>query len=117
MNGLLIKESLTDTTVLTLVRITKEETWQANNTAVYQPALWTAISFAVDDDQADATAEKLSQALKPGWYINAATAVHVYVLFPDKVFKYRKGDGSQRRQAIEYGRSLGIPEPQLDWSE
>ena len=118
MNGLLIKESLADTHILELVSITNEETWQASNTAVYQPALWTAISFAVADDQAEAIAEKLSQALKPqGWYINAATAAHVYVIFPGKVFKYRKGDSLQRMKAKEYGRSLGIPESQLDWSE
>lgn len=117
MKGLLIKESLADTNVLELVSITNEETWQASNTAVYQPALWTAISFAVADDQADAIAGELSQALMQGWYINASTAAHVYVLFPGKVFKYRKGDSLQRTKAKEYGRSLGIPESQLDWSE
>jgi hypothetical protein len=41
----------------------------------------------------------------------------VYVIFPDKVFKYRKGDKVQRSAAREYGRSLHIPDSQLDWEE
>jgi hypothetical protein len=118
VNGLLIKESLADIHVLELVHINKTESWQVNNPAAYQPAMWTALSFEAEDSQADAIAEKLSQALKlQGWYINASTAMHVYVLFPSKVFKYRRGDSIQRDEAKRYGRSVGIPESQLDWSE
>ena len=118
MNGLLIKESLADPSALEWVHITKTESWQASNTAEYQPVLWTALSFEAADHQADTIAEKLSQALKPqGWYINASTVAHVYVIFPNKVFKYRKRDGIQRAEAKQYGRSIAIPEHQLDWSE
>jgi hypothetical protein len=118
VNGLLIKESLADTNVLELVHITKTESWQASNTAEYQPVLWTALSFEAVDHQADTIAKKLSYALKPqGWYINASTIAHVYVIFPNKVFKYRKGDSIQRAEAKQYGRSIDIPEHQLDWSE
>jgi hypothetical protein len=118
VNGLLIKESLADTSALALVHITKTELWQASNTAEYQPVLWTALSFEAGDHQADTIAEKLSEALKPqGWYINASTVAHVYVIFPNKVFKYHKGDSIQRAEAKQYGRSIAIPEYQLDWSE
>ncbi len=117
MNGLLINESLADTSVLEWVHITKTESWQVSNTAEYQPDLWTALSFEVEDHQAELIAEKLSQALKPQWYINASTVAHVYVIFPNKVFKYRKGNSIQRADVKQYGRSIGIPEHQLDWSE
>ena len=118
MNGLLLKESLADTAVLELVHVTKTESWQVSNAATYQPATWTALFFQGEDSQADAIAEKLSQALKPqGWYIHASTAAHVYVLFPGKVFKYLKGGSLQREEAQRYGRSVGVPEGQLDWSE
>lgn len=118
MNGLLLKESLADTAVLELVDVTKTESWQVNNAAAYQPTTWTALSFQTEDSHADAIAERLSQALKPqGWYIHAFTAAHIYVLFPGKVFKYRKGDSLQREEAKRFGRTVGVPESQLDWSE
>jgi hypothetical protein len=118
VNGLLLKESLADIKVLELVHIAKTESWQVTNATRYQPAVWTALSFEAEDSQADVIANKLSQALKlRGWYITASTATNDYVLFPCKVFKYRKGDGQQRAEAKRYGRSFGIPESQLDWSE
>ncbi len=118
MKGLLLKESLADTNVLDLLHVTKEETWQVNNAAPYQPDVWTALSFETDENQSDAIADKLSHALKPkGWYINASTIAHVYVIFPGKVFKYPKGDIITREEATRYALSSGIPANQLDWDE
>ena len=117
-NGLLLKESLDDIHVLDLLVITKTESWQVENATADQPDAWTAMSFQADESQAEAICTKLSRALKPrGWYINASTAAYVYVIFPRKVFKYRKGDGAQRARARQHGRSIGIPENQLDWDE
>jgi hypothetical protein len=33
------------------------------------------------------------------------------------VFRYRSGDGGGRAEAAAYGRSVGVPEAQLDWDE
>src|ERR1039457_4522614 len=97
VNGLLLKEGLPDVNVLELVHIAKTESWQVSNAAAYQPTVWTAVSFEAGDRQADVIADKLSQALKlRGWYITAFSATHDYVLFPSKVFKYRKDDRRQR---------------------
>jgi hypothetical protein len=116
--GLILKESLEDTRVLDLLHITRTETWQVSNAAQHQPAAWTALSFEANESQADSLARHMSRSLKAeGWYVNASTATHVYVIFPGKVFKYRKGDTAQRETAKRYGRSLSIPESQLDWSE
>lgn len=115
--GLLLLESLSDTYVLDLIHVTKTETWQVNNAEPYQPPTWTAISFEADDSQADAIANTFSQALKKGWYINASTMTHVYVVFPNRAFKYLKGDINERQAAKGHGLSLGIPEHQLDWEE
>ena len=118
LNGLILKESLEETSVLDSLRVTRTETWQASNAAAYQPNTWTALSFEADERQADTLAEALSRSLKPqGWYINASTATDVYVIFPNKVYKYRKGDSVQREEAKRYGLTVGIPESQLDWSE
>lgn len=116
--GLLLQESLTDLSVLDLLRITGTETWQVRNAAPGQPSVWTALSFEADEGQAQAIAARLSAILKPqGWYINASTATQVYVIFPRRVFAYPRGDAAQRAAAKEFGRSIGVPERQLDWNE
>jgi len=117
LNGLLLKESLSDLTLLDSLRITKTETWQVRNAVPGQPTTWTAVSFEVEDDGADALAEKMSLVLKPMWYINGSTEEMVYVIFPGRVFKYRKGDAEQRAAAQDFGRIIGVPESQLDWVE
>jgi hypothetical protein len=117
LNGLLLKESLNDTSILGLVHVTKTESWQVKNAAPYQPATWTALFFVAEEKQAEPLVEKMSQVLKPQWYTSASTATHVYVVFPGKVFKYRKGDSVQRAEAQRYGRSIGVPDSQLDWGE
>ena len=118
MKGLLLKESLADINVLDLVHITRTESWQVSNAAEDQPTMWTALSFEIEDSQGDTIAVALSRALKlQGWYINASTEMYVYVIFPNKVFKYLKGDSIQRESAKRHGRSMGIPENQLDWDE
>jgi hypothetical protein len=132
--GLLLKESLHDLGVLADLCITRTEVWQVENAAENQPSTWTALSFEAEEAQAERLAEALSQALLPqGWYIDAASAEEVYVIFPQKVFKYRKGDGAARgaargagrgaargaarEAAKQCGRTVGIPETQLDWRE
>jgi hypothetical protein len=116
--GLLLKESLQDDRILDLVRITGTETWEVQNAAAYQPSTWTAISFETDDDQADTFAEQLSGVLQArGWYVSGATDTQMIVVFPGKVFRYPIGDAAQRTAAQQFGRTVGIPESQLDWGE
>jgi hypothetical protein len=117
MRGLLLLESLADTRVLDHIHVTRTETWQVKNAEPYQPPVWTAISFEADDRQGEVITNAFSQALKQGWCINALTETHVYVVFPDRVFKYGKGDASQREAVKAFGRASGIAESQLDWEE
>lgn len=116
--GLLLKESLEDEGVLDLVNITKTETWDVDNVDDWQPKVWTAIYFKGDEKQIDDIAQKMSQAIKPRWYLNISIENNnkktEYVIFRNKTFKYEKGDKEKSKQAKEYGRSLGIPESQLD---
>jgi hypothetical protein len=40
-----------------------------------------------------------------------------FVVYAGRVFRYASGDKAARAGAEEYGRSVGVPEPQLDWDE
>ena len=118
LTGLLLKESLIDLNILGCLRITKTETWNVANAAENQPSVWTAMSFEVEDAEADAVAEELSHALKsPGWYIDARRDVWVYVIFPQRVFKYQRGDRVDQVEAQTYAQAIGIPLSQIDWGE
>ena len=75
------------------------------------------IEFETTDDRAHALAEALSRALEPrGWYINFPSDAESFIVFPGRVFRYRRGAPGDRAEAQEFGRRLGIPEPQLEWT-
>ncbi len=118
LTGVLLEESLSDVSVLTRLNNTKTETWDVPHAAEFQPKVWTAVSFEVSDADADVIAEALSRVLKsPGWYIDARLDDWVYVIFPERVFKYRRGDQAGRLQAQEHALAVGVPSGQIDWAD
>ena len=113
--GLLLKESLKDESVLELVTVTRTEVWDVKNAAEFQPKQWTAISFEGDRDKMDGVAEQFSCVLKPKWYLNMSDKKYEIVIFSEKIFKYFKKDTEKKNEAIQYGKTIGIPPHQLDW--
>jgi hypothetical protein len=113
LTGLLLKGSGLDR-----LNITKTETWNVPNAAEFQPKVWTAISFEADDATADVIAEELSRVLKAsGWYIDARRGEWVYVILPQRVFKYQRGDQAGKMEVQTYAQAIGIPPSQIDWGE
>ena len=114
--GLLLAESLDDQSIFSLVRITREETWDVGDRAAdFQPRTWTAIYFKGDEFRVELVAEALSHTLKDRWYANMSAGDTEFVVFRGRVFEHEKGDRVGAASAVEYGRSQGIPEHQLDW--
>lgn len=84
----------------------------------YQPPVWTVVDFEADDLRAERLAADFSGVLdEPGWYVNFSTASETFVIYPGKVFRYPRGDPDGRAEAQAHGRTLGVPEPQLEWTE
>ena len=116
--GLLLREGLKDLRVLDMVRGIKTETWDINSDADALPRIWTAIRFEGDEGNAAMIAERLSQSLSPDrWCGRLSTENHVYVMFPNKVFKYLRGDRQSREKAQDHARSMGIPDSHLKLGE
>ena len=118
LTGLLLKESLFDLSALNRLHITNTETWNVSNASADQPNVWTALSFEVDNTEADAVAVELSHALKsPGWYIDARLGDEVIVIFPDRIFRYRHSDQTGKAEAQAYALTIGVPPSQIDWGD
>ena len=59
--------------------------------------------------------ESLLTRVRPGWYCHFWRGKSLTVVFPGKKFALKADDRSTWREAVEYGRSIGIPEGELDF--
>lgn len=90
-----------------------------DGTTSQQPDEWSIIDFRGPDETADRFAKQLSAALEPThhWYADFRTGEDHVVVFPGRIFRYRTGDPDGHEEVVAYGRTLGIPDAQLDWGE
>jgi hypothetical protein len=100
------------------MRIIRCARYEVTGAADYQPPIWTLIEFEAAAGVSDALASELADSLlSPGWYANWNSDTEATVVFPGKVFRYPRGDSAGRAEAQAHGRSVGVPEPQLDWTD
>ena len=116
--GLILKESLRNTDILTdnRISITKEEKWNVCKSAVdWQPKIWTAIYVEGADIDIEDIALIISNSILDKWYANLSDLTTEYVVFHKKIFSYTRGDSNIKQEAKNYGKSIGVPVHQLDW--
>lgn len=117
--GLIIKESLEKSDIFkdNELKISKTESWELGARAAdFQPKTWTAIFIEGEEEKIDVIAKKISKSILPKWYANVSNNTTEYVIFHEKIFKHKKGNKKDAKEAISYGKSVGIPEHQLDWT-
>ena len=120
LRGGIVCESLKPGTVIEgyEMRITRWSRYEIAEPAEWQPNVWTLIEFEADEEESDALAQRLSKDLDmPGWYANWYSGTEAVVVFPDKVFRYKRGDARRRKVVQQYARNCGVPEGQLDWDD
>jgi|SRR3990172_9879830 len=106
--GIIVQESLVDDRILNDyeiigLEVTKEkrleDRWH----------LFTIIGSETD-------IRKLPKNLKQEkWYAHFWNGDDVIAVFPNKTFQFKRSDKSTWKEAVEYGKSLGIPKEQLDF--
>lgn len=104
LKGTIVENSLANKSILDIVKI--EKTWQDGS--------WTLHNVLVDED----AAKKLGDYLADGpWYIHfwEPGKDDVLVVYKGKNFSIKHSDKSTWSDAVAYGRSIGIPEEQLDF--
>jgi hypothetical protein len=117
-SGALIMESVRVGTRLHDLNLGVREIYRfrPEGTTAAQPGTWTVLEFEVSDDDAPKIAEAFAGVLdESGWYVDFRSPAETFVVFPGRVFRYARGDETGRAEAEAHGRSLGIPEGQLDW--
>lgn len=105
--GLLIKESISDETILDLLNINKVELWVTDS----YPKYWTALFFTSDDENLP---EKFSKVMisdeKYGgnWYVDFKHENTKYIIFKDHIFFYTIGNIEEKNRVKEECLKLGI---------
>lgn len=119
IEGTLIAESLRVGSSLEDLELTvrKISRYRAQVTTPDQAEIWTVLEFEAEEGAAGELAAAFAGALdEPGWYVNFQSPAESFVMFPGRIFRYPRGDTAGRAEAKAYGRQLGVPEPQLDWT-
>ena len=114
--GTLIKESVTDDSILDLINVHKIELWKVGGT----PKYWTVLSFtSVRNDFPEEIAKvMLSDPDRGGnWFVDFKKAEEKYIVFKDKILKYEIGNQSQKDYVCEECRKLGISDSEMNWTE
>jgi len=102
--GTIIENSLSDKSILDKLKIKK----------TYHSGDWILHDVHVDGEQII----ELSKYLANGpWYIHLwkQGEDEIKVIFKDKIFDIKFSDKSTWADAVTYGKSIGIPEEQLDF--
>jgi len=100
------------------MRIVRCSRFAVAGAADYHPTVWTLIEFEAPASSGDGLASELAdRLLSPGWYANWNSDTEATVVFPGKIFRYPHGDQAGREEAEAHGRSVGVPESQLDWTD
>ncbi len=120
LTGALVVESLRIDAILEGVGLVVRRISRAemSDVSAAQARVWTLLEFAADSESAEELAQSLAGALDaPGWYASFETEEdeRVFVAFPEKVFRYTRGDETAHADVVAYALAAGVPESQCDW--
>ncbi|MCL5409657.1 MAG: hypothetical protein M1607_02235 [Patescibacteria group bacterium] len=118
--GVIIKESLQDTSLLKEVKIldTKIEPITPEHKTPWLKQ-WTLHTVEIPEEKAEEIAEKLSRSFDkahPVWYADYKNNNYHFIIYAGKVFKIDLNNPVLYKDAKEYGISIGIPEYQVDFA-
>lgn len=113
--GILIKESLAEDSIIDFLNIHKVELWSTGG----NPKYWTALYFT--SQKADFP-EKLSQMMLSGgsggaWFADFKEDNEKYIVFKNKILKYTIGNQEEKEFVWGECRKMGILDTQMNWSE
>ena len=119
--GIIIEESLTDTSVLKNVRIIStlvEPVVDKHKTPWIRQ--WTMHTVEIKNEDIDQVTKELSVSIDTShnaWYADFKNETIHYVVYSNKVFKVNRDSADEYAEASRYGISIGIPDYQVDFTD
>lgn len=104
LRATIVDQSLYDKSILDKLQVEK----------TYPSGAWMLHDVLIDESMI----LDLAKALESGpWYIHAWQPGQdsVKVVFKNRIFEIQHSDKATWKEALEYGKSIGIPEEQLDF--
>jgi transcriptional regulator with XRE-family HTH domain len=114
--GVLIKESIVDDSIIDSLNVHKIELWNTGG----KPKYWTALFFTSNKKDFPEQISKvmLADPDKGGnWYVDFKAGNEKYIVFKDKILKYQIGNQTEKEYVCDECRKMGIIDNQMDWSE
>ena len=113
--GILIKESVADDAILDFLHVHKIELWNAGG----KPKYWTALFFtsAAADFPELVSKVMLSDSGSGSWFVDFKAGQVKYIVFKEKILKYKIGNPSEKEYVCNECRKMGILDEQMNWPE
>ena len=114
--GILIKESIADDSIIDCLNIHKIELWNTGG----KPKYWTALFFTSDrkDFPEQISKVMLSDLEKnENWFVDFKAGNEKYIVFRDRILKYQIGNQAEKEYVCNECKKLGISNEQMNWSE
>lgn len=114
--GVLIKESITDESIIDLLNVHNIELWNTGG----KPKYWTVLFFTSDRKDFP---EKISKVMVSdpdnggNWFVDFKNGNEKFIVFRDKILKYRIGNRAEKEAVCAECRLMGIDDGQMNWAE
>lgn len=114
--GVLIKESIVDDSIIDCLNIHKIELWNTGG----KPKYWTILFFT--SDRRDFP-EQISKVMlsnpdtNENWFVDFKADNKKYIVFKDRILKYQIGNQTEKEYVCNECKKLGISNEQMNWSE
>ena len=114
--GVLIKESIADDSIIDCLHIHKIELWNTDG----NPKYWTVLFFTCDKRDFP---ERISKVMlsdpdtNENWFVDFKAGNEKYIVFKDRILKYRIGNQDEKESVCNECRKLGISNEQMNWTE
>ena len=114
--GVLIKESIADDSIIDFLNVHKIELWNSGG----KPKYWTVLFFTSDKKDFP---EQISKVMVSdpdnggNWFVDFKAGNKKYIVFKDKILKYQIGNQTEKNYVCSECRKMGILDEQMHWSE
>ena len=114
--GMLIKESVTDDSIIDYLNVHKIELWNTGGS----PKYWTVLFFTSDciDFPEKISKVMMSDPDKSGnWFVDFKAGNVKYIVFRNKILKYQIDNLQEKEAVCSECRKMGISDDEMNWSE